>query len=192
MTDEERLIQEARAGAKDSFSQIVQLHQAYVRAFIARYIRNWDVVEDLAQESFLAAYRGLSSFHGGSSVRTWLLGIARNQALKHMRDEAARQGTGGSLRTTVFAWLAERIETEAVDVVARERQISALGACLDSLPAASAALVSQHYIQGRLAAEIARGGGKTKSAVWMALMRIRTALRRCVELRLATSEVGHE
>lgn len=194
MTDDEaKLIEEARQGGKEAFARIVRLHQAHVRAFVARYVRNWDVVEDVAQESFLSAYRGLANFRGGSTVRTWLLGIARNQALKYIRDEGVRlDGVQGSLREAVHAWLAERIELDGGDVSGRAREIRALQACLDGLPGSSAGLVSEHYFHGRTASEIARRAGKTGSAVWMALMRIRTALRRCVELRVATSVVGHE
>jgi RNA polymerase sigma-70 factor (ECF subfamily) len=193
MTDEAKLIEEARQGVKEAFAQIVRLHQAPVRAFVARYIRNWDVVEDVAQESFLCAYHGLANFRGGSTLRTWLLGIARNQALKYIRDEGIRVGGGAnSLQDTVFTWLAERIEQEAEDVSRREREILALQTCLDGLPRSSAGLVSEHYLDGRTAADIARRSGKTGSAVWMTLMRIRTVLRRCVELRVARSGAGHE
>jgi len=192
MMDEARLLEEARSGSKEAFAQIVRLHQAHVRAFIARYIRNWDVVEDVAQESFLSAYRGLSAFRGGSSVRTWLLGIARNQALKYVRDEGTRLGGSGSLRTAVFSWLAERIESGPAEVGAREREITALQSCIDSLPGNSAEIVSEHYFHERSATEIARRTGKSGSAIWMSLMRIRAALRRCVELKVATSGAGHE
>jgi len=192
MMDEARLIDEARAGAREAFAELVRLHQAHVRAFIARYIRNWDVVEDVAQESFLSAYRSLSTFRGGSSVRTWLLGIARNQALKYVRDEGARLGGTGALRSAVFAWLAERIETGSGEVGSREREITALQSCLESLPGNSAEIVTEHYFHERTAAEIARRSGKSGSAIWMSLMRIRTALRRCVELKVAAAGAGHE
>jgi len=192
MMEEARLLEDARAGSREAFAQLVRLHQAHVRAFIARYIRNWDVVEDVAQESFLSAYRGLSGFKGGSSVRTWLLGIARNQALKYVRAEGSRRGGAGSLRDAVFSWLAERMESSSAEVGDREREITALQSCLDGLPGQSAEIVTEHYFHERTATEIARRTGKSGSAIWMTLMRVRAALRRCVELKVAASGAGHE
>src|SRR5438105_12403974 len=91
-TDESaKLIAEVRTGSKDAFSQFVRAHQSKVRCYLGRFLRDADVVDDLAQETFIAAYRSLSTYRQQSSVGLWLLGIARNLALKHLRDEQRRR-----------------------------------------------------------------------------------------------------
>ena len=65
---------------RDAFGELVQRHQSAVRAFLRQLTRGdaaW--ADDLAQETFVLAYRNLSRFAGSSAFSTWLLGIAHNQ-----------------------------------------------------------------------------------------------------------------
>jgi len=68
--------------AKDdtaAFGELVRRHQSAVRGFL-RHLTRRDLArsDDLAQDTFVRAYRGLASFRSGSPFRTWLLGIAYN------------------------------------------------------------------------------------------------------------------
>lgn len=72
----------ARAVASDdreAFSELVRRHQSAVRRFL-RSLGGGDeaLADDLAQEAFIRAHRGLPRFLGGSSFSTWVLGIAHN------------------------------------------------------------------------------------------------------------------
>jgi RNA polymerase sigma-70 factor (ECF subfamily) len=77
--------------AKFDLQAAVPEHYDAVYRFCARRVGP-ELASDLTQETFLAAQRGLSSFRGDSSPRTWLLGIALNQCRnglrKAMRDPA--------------------------------------------------------------------------------------------------------
>lgn len=85
----------ARALAEDdraAFGQLVQRHQSAVRNFL-RHLTRHDaaLADDLAQETFIQAYRGLRNFRGTASFTTWLLGIAHNfhrNACRRRRDFA--------------------------------------------------------------------------------------------------------
>jgi RNA polymerase sigma-70 factor (ECF subfamily) len=63
-----------------AFGELVLRHQSPVRRFL-RHLLGGDaaLADDLAQETFLRAYRGLRQFQGGSAFLTWVLGIAHNQ-----------------------------------------------------------------------------------------------------------------
>lgn len=63
-----------------AFRELVQRHQSAVRHFL-RHLTRGDaaLADDLAQETFLQAWRGLAGYRGGSPLATWLLGIAHNQ-----------------------------------------------------------------------------------------------------------------
>ena len=70
------------------FDRVVEEHQAAVFRF-ARSIAGGDAAaEDVLQETFLAAWRGIGSFRGESSVRAWLFAIARNAVLRQHRRRA--------------------------------------------------------------------------------------------------------
>ena len=71
-----------------AFGELVRRHQSAVRNFL-RHLSGGDaaLADDLAQETFLTAYRGLARYRGESAFPTWLLGIAHN----HWRNARRRQ-----------------------------------------------------------------------------------------------------
>jgi RNA polymerase sigma-70 factor (ECF subfamily) len=165
----------------DAFGEILRLYQGRVRAYLRRYVYDADLADDLAQETFLAAYRGMSSRNPAAPLDLWLLGIARNRVLTYLRDESRRRAR---LRSALAAWSAERIEAAGLD---RERETEALRDCLRALPPHGAEMIADHYERGRGSAEIARRSGRTDGAVRMTLLRLREALKSCVRLRLSGS-----
>ncbi|MEI9993536.1 MAG: sigma-70 family RNA polymerase sigma factor [Rhizomicrobium sp.] len=77
-----------RAAAKDvaAFSQLARGHQSKVRGLLLRLTRgNHALADDLAQETFLEAWRGLGNFRGDSAFSTWLYRIAYSRFLMHAR-----------------------------------------------------------------------------------------------------------
>jgi RNA polymerase sigma-70 factor len=184
--EEAAAIEEARRGSEAAFARLVRLHQAQVRASIARHVRDLDAVDDLAQETFLRAYRALGSWRGESSFRLWLLSIARNRAFSHLADEARRRSRESE---SVLSSLARPVP-DAGEAATDERELAALRACVEGLGGPGEALVSDFYFRRRSAGEIALGSGRSEGAVWMALLRIRQALRRCVESKLAGGARG--
>lgn len=89
MTDAE-LVARARAGDPAAFGALVDRYQhVVVRAALAVVGRRTDA-EDVAQEAFLRAYRGIGGFRGDASVKTWLLAIAWREALSHRRSLVTR------------------------------------------------------------------------------------------------------
>lgn len=65
----------------DAFGELVRRHQDFVFGAAMRIVRNPVLAEDLAQETFIRAYRALPDFRGDSQVRSWLYRIASNLAL---------------------------------------------------------------------------------------------------------------
>src|SRR5687768_15690068 len=103
MSDEHRLIEEARGGAAGAFAALIRLHQARVRGYLFRYARTEEIVEDLAQETFLRAYRDLLNYKGEAAFSTWLLGIARHRALDFLREEEVRRASQDRLLDSAVA-----------------------------------------------------------------------------------------
>jgi RNA polymerase sigma-70 factor (ECF subfamily) len=83
--DEAQLILRSQQGDVSAFNQLVLRYQQTVYNVILRMLGDRDAAADVAQDTFIAALRGISSFRPGSSFRAWLLRIASNQACDHWR-----------------------------------------------------------------------------------------------------------
>lgn len=88
--NEEKLIASARDGVQAAFGELVARHQDRIYALAFRLTGNADEAADLAQETFLKAWRGMRSFRGASSFHTWLFRITVNEARSRIRYRAVR------------------------------------------------------------------------------------------------------
>src|ERR1700704_1747132 len=87
VNDDTELLNRIRNGATDEFAVLVQRHQAQVFGILYRYERDFQKVEDLAQETFLKAWRFLDRFDGRAPFNHWLSRIALRVALDHLRRQ---------------------------------------------------------------------------------------------------------
>ena len=98
--EDRRLVDRAKAGDIRAFEALVRRYERWVFTLALRMVGDRGDAEDVAQEVFLKAYRGLSGFRGGSRFSTWLYAIASHHCLNHLagRDSRARRAerTGGS------------------------------------------------------------------------------------------------
>jgi RNA polymerase sigma-70 factor, ECF subfamily len=81
--EEAVLVRRAAAGETPAFAELVRRHQGKVRGLLLRLCGDRTLADDLAQEVFLRAYRGLWGFEGRSSFGTWLYRISYNAYLNH-------------------------------------------------------------------------------------------------------------
>ena len=80
------LVQRAQTGDKHAFEMLVVKYQRRIERLIGRMVRDVDLVQDIAQESFIRAYRAMPQFRGDSAFYTWLYRIAVNTAKKALVD----------------------------------------------------------------------------------------------------------
>jgi RNA polymerase sigma-70 factor (ECF subfamily) len=80
------LVQRAQAGDVRAFEMLVVKYQRRLERLIGRMVRDVDLVQDIAQESFIRAYRALPQFRGDAAFYTWLYRIAVNTAKKALVD----------------------------------------------------------------------------------------------------------
>jgi RNA polymerase sigma-70 factor (ECF subfamily) len=79
------VLNRARQGDHAAFRDLVRHHDAGLRALAFRLLGDAARMDDVLQEAYVKAYRGLASFRGESSVRTWLYRITYNACLDDMR-----------------------------------------------------------------------------------------------------------
>ena len=82
---EDGIIRAVKGGHVDEFAQLVDHHSQRVYAMLMRLVGDPQTAEELAQETFVRAYRGLSRFRGDSTFATWLTQIAVHLARDHVR-----------------------------------------------------------------------------------------------------------
>ena len=80
------LVERAVAGDQKAFEMLVIKYQRRIHRLIGRMVRDVDLVEDIAQETFIRAYRALGQFRGEAQFYTWLYRIAVNTAKKALMD----------------------------------------------------------------------------------------------------------
>lgn len=94
--EEQLLVDRCRQGDRDSFAELMRLHQKQIYNFTYRMLGSEEEAEDLTQDIFVAAFRGIRRFRGEAKFSTWLYRIALNQTrnrIKYLarRDFFARQ-----------------------------------------------------------------------------------------------------
>jgi RNA polymerase sigma-70 factor, ECF subfamily len=179
--DVQKLLERAKAGAPEALGKLVELHQQPIRIYLARLVRRPEVVDDLAQEVFLTAFRSLGDHTNGRPFLPWLMGIARHRALHYLRSESRRQHREGvNLDSVLTNWrLAEASSPR--DPTDLPNELAALRDCLEKLPPRHRDVVREYYFEDHTAAEIGGRLGRTPSGIRMLLLRVRTALAECVQ-----------
>jgi len=82
--DDQTLVNRAQRGEGEAFAQLVSRHQRYVYNLAYRLLRDMREAEDLAQEAFLHAWKGLASFQRKAKFTTWLYRIVVNLCYNRM------------------------------------------------------------------------------------------------------------
>ena len=84
-TEEAALIAELQAGSEEAFSWLITSYHQPIYSLLTRTIRDPSDAADLTQEVFVKIFRGIGSFHGESSLRTWIYRIALHEGLNQRR-----------------------------------------------------------------------------------------------------------
>ncbi len=85
--DDAELVQEAAAGDRDAYAELVRRHQRRVQAVVMGMVRDPDMALDITQEAFLKAWRSLPRFNAEAKFYTWIYRIAVNLAIDKKRSE---------------------------------------------------------------------------------------------------------
>ena len=102
MRDEERrggdpsdaeLVEAGRSGDEAALSTLVRRHHAAAYRVAVSLAKEEDMAQDVVQEAFMKAFRGLAGFRGDASFRTWLLTITANEARGALRRRGRRRET---------------------------------------------------------------------------------------------------
>lgn len=155
------LVQRTVAGDTQAFSLLVIKYERRIQRLIGRMVRNGDLVEDIAQETFIRAYRALAQFRGDAQFYTWLYRIAVNTAKKSLLDlkrdptvsaHAFKSGDGDETSTIEN----ELTSFETPEAVLASKEIAAMvNAAMEALPDELREAITLREIEGFSYEEIA-------------------------------------
>ena len=128
------LVDECRNGDVTAFDELVRRYKDRVYNVIYRFVGNREDALDVAQETFVRAYRGIAEFRGRAQVYTWLYSIAANLARNRLRD-GSRKGRDMGTPIETLAPSALPHTEENPRVAAQRRELDEmLQQCLTELP----------------------------------------------------------
>ena len=156
------LVERTVAGDQKAFELLVVKYQRRIERLIGRMVRDVDLVEDIAQETFIRAYRALAQFRGEAQFYTWLYRIAVNTAKKALGDlkrdplvsESALRGRDDDDETSSVE--NELTTSETPETVLAAKEIAAtVNAAMEALPEELRQAVTLREIEGLSYEEIA-------------------------------------
>ena len=90
---DQALVARVQGGDSAAFDLLVRKYQHRIAALISRYVHDWSEVQDVAQDTFIRAYRAIGNFRGDAQFYTWLHRIAVNTAKNHLVSHSRRPPT---------------------------------------------------------------------------------------------------
>ncbi len=155
------LVQRTVAGDQRAFGLLVMKYQRRIQRLIGRMVRDVDLVEDIAQETFVRAYRALHQFRGDAQFYTWLYRIAVNTAKKFLlelkHDPTVSENFRANDDDDETSWKKVEPTTDEgpESILAAKEIASVVNAAMDALPAELRQAVVLREIEGLSYDEIA-------------------------------------
>jgi RNA polymerase sigma-70 factor, ECF subfamily len=188
LASERDLIRRARAGDQDAFAELVTLHADRIYGALRRFGLDANEADEVAQEVFVRAWRGLARFQERAQFSTWLYRIAFNEAQRRLSRRPPPRAESDPDRDDPISSLPEspQLGPEAQTL---DREFDrTLERALNQLPADWRAAVVLRDIEGLSTQEAAEIAGVRQAAFKSRLHRGRLQLRALLEPYLALEE----
>lgn len=184
------LVQQVQAGHQKAFDLLVAKYQRRIFRLVLRFIRDPALAEDVAQETFLRAYRAIGQFRGDSQFYTWLYRIAVNTAKKaisdDMRDPTVSEGDAVDDGEETFSATELLTNSETPESLLVSKEIArTVNAAVEALPEDLRTAITLREIEGLSYEDIAEAMscpiGTVRSRIFRAREAIAERLRPVVE-----------
>ncbi len=195
MTDRDAdllLVERVRNGDKRAFELLMEKYRRKIGRLLSRMVRDPEEVEDIAQETFIKAYRALPQFRGDAAFYTWLYRIAvntaknylaaRNRNMLTVRDVVGDDEEGGDER-----YAAPDIDTPDAHLLSKQIAY-AVNEAVEALPEELRTAITLREIEGMSYEDIANFMGCPIGTVRSRIFRAREAIAAKLRPILGTSE----
>ena len=167
-------------GNEELFIQLFAQNERHLRAFVRSMGLDWTAVDDVIQTVSLVMWRKWEQFDPETSFLAWGRVIARFEVLKFRRTMARDRHV---FRDDLMELLADAAGEQEEQITHEQFRLS-LEQCLAELPTSSRELIDAAYAGDRSIKQVAEDVGKSATALYKTLNRIRKQLQLCVEARV--------
>jgi RNA polymerase sigma-70 factor, ECF subfamily len=190
-----QLVERVKSGDSRAFELLVTKYERRVLRLLSRFIRDQAEMEDVAQETFIKAYRALPQFRGESAFYTWLYRIAVNTAKNYLSTQGRRPISMSQLQSADAdegeSFDAEDVvvDTNTPDAVLHSRQVAdTVNSAIEALPPDLRTAITLREIEGLSYEEIAEAMNCPIGTVRSRIFRAREAIAERLRPLLGTSE----
>lgn len=173
-SDDAYLVSRAQEGYLDAFELLVERYAPLAYRVALRMVGDHHDAQDLAQESLVAAWRGIAGFRGESTFSSWLYRIVTRRALNRLTRGRSNDAID------LLADLPDA-STAPDDAAVRQETIDAVSAAVAALPLAQRVAVVLHHFEGLSYAEVAVITRSSVPAIRSHLFRARRTLTTALE-----------
>ncbi len=177
MINEAVLIKKALEGDEDSFSEIVEHYKNYVFAIILNFIKDYNEVENVAQEVFLQIFLSLPNYES-NNFKAWIGRIASNKSIDWLRKKKSkfREEAIEDSEALVDNPIYSHSHTPEEVLIEKEKKEEISRLC-KSIPPIYEETIIKFYLQGKSYEEIAVEEGTTVKTIASRLYRGRNMLK---------------
>jgi RNA polymerase sigma-70 factor (ECF subfamily) len=174
------VLERIRGGEPEAYAEIIQRHQSRIFSILYRYERDAQRLEDLAQETFIKAWRALEQFDSRAPFEHWLSKIAVRTALDHLRRERKHKQEIGlpELGEDVLDWLRTGDEKSELD---SRNAAEILRLAMHDLSPTDQIIITMQELEGRSVKEIAALLSISGVAVRVRALRARSKLKSALQ-----------
>jgi RNA polymerase sigma-70 factor (ECF subfamily) len=190
--EEQLLVDRCRQGDRESFAQLMRLHERQIYNFTYRMLGDEEEAEDLTQDIFVAAFKGIRKFRGEAKFSTWLYRIALNQTrnrIKYLsrRDFFAKQSRRVQYRQE-SPWENPDLLPDSAPTPEQWTLTKSMAAqvqeCLNQIPPQARQILVMRDVQGFSYEELSEMLSLNPGTVKSRLHRARSALQQCLADKL--------
>lgn len=172
ITEDDDLVARLREGDRAAIEDAYVAHHVHVRGFARRLVGDATTAEDLVHDTFVTLPRAIRRYRGDAPLRSFLIGIAVNNARRHIRAAARRRRAAEALADE------PRIASiDAGEALERKRLADSLSAALDELPLEQRVAFVLCEAEGRTSVEVAQILGIPEGTVRTRLFHAKRKLR---------------
>lgn len=181
MDEDRETIAKVLDGDYDAFEGLVEKYEGRIYRHLRKMVKDNHHAQDLLQETFLSAYKGLNGFTGASSFSTWLFRIATNAALMYLRknrpesveyDDEIRSQTDGALVVASPEFVNTPLEILLSNEGARK-----IEEAIDDLPLLYRSVIVLRDVEGFSLEEVSKIMDSSVAAIKSRLHRARNSVR---------------
>ncbi len=179
MANDKVLVSRAQSGDEQAFADLMRAYYGFVYAIVIGIVNNPDDAEEVVQDTFLNAYRGLAQYEERTKFRSWLATIARNRALNWLR--AQRMDT-----VSIDEVEEHTLQTPNTldDQLIRDEQRELIRRAMETLSQKDREIAHSYYLDGASYDELTRTHGLSYKAIAFRLSRAKQRLAKRLQYLL--------